>query len=160
MDVAEYLERPSVVPALHGDVGDAATGNGSGVVDENIDVGKGLMQPRTLARFREIGGVLDDLGVVLTANGGPGGAQRRLVACADEDPPPPRGKCVCHGTADALRPAGDQDLLALKTKIHGHASRARLSQAYSSTARVRRQPARLDRGASPGSQFPGNRNSL
>ena len=39
------------------DIGDAAAGNGTGVVDEDVDVGERLMQPLPRAGVRQVGRV-------------------------------------------------------------------------------------------------------
>ena len=82
--------------------------------------------------MRQVGGMGCDLGVVLAPDLAGRLLQHGLVARGDHDAGAFCRESMGDGEADALRAAGDQDLLALETEIHG----ARSSPRHSITPRA------------------------
>ena len=99
VDVAEHLERPGLLPALQADVGDAAAGDGAGVVDEDVDVGKGLVHAQALGGIRQVGRVGRDLGIVLAPHLAGRLLQHRRIARGDDDVGAFRREGMGHGQA-------------------------------------------------------------
>src|SRR4030095_9963737 len=85
VDIAEHLERPGLLPPFHADVGNTAAGNGTGVVDEDVDVGERFVQTSALSRLRQVRGVRGGAGVVPAGHLSSRGLQYGLVARHNDD---------------------------------------------------------------------------
>ena len=108
-----------MTPGRFVDLVDRAAGNIAGIVDEDVDVGGVLRQPRDVLRLAQV----DDMGggVDLVRRAQPLGQRLQLIAAAGGEPQMAAflGKGFGGGRANALRCAGDQDALAAQMQIHG-----------------------------------------
>ena len=119
VDVAEHLQFPGMTPGCFVNLVNRAAGNVAGIVDENVDVGGVLRQPRNVFRFAQVGDVGGGVDLVLRAQ--PVGQRLQRLAAAGSQPQMAAflGKGFGRGRANALGGAGDQDALAAQVQIHG-----------------------------------------
>src|SRR5581483_7722702 len=118
IDVAEDLEVPGLAPTRLVDLLDGATGNGAGVVDENVDVGKVTREPARRLAAAEIERYRGDGDIVMGADlafgrleiAGVSRHQHEVAALGREDP---RGR-----PPDTLGAAGDERFPSGEIEIH------------------------------------------
>jgi hypothetical protein len=116
VDVTHHLEVPRLLPACHGQIEQAAAGDGAGVVDQNRDVGVGRRHPLPLGRARQIGGACFNFAEALQF----AGRCHQLVGIArhQDHRATLLQERLAAGAADALRATGDEYAIAFEAQIH------------------------------------------
>lgn len=125
VDVAEHFQFPGVPPGGFIDLVDGAAGDVAGIVDEHVDVGGVLGEPRDILGLAQVHDARR--GIDLVCGSQPVGQRLELLAAtgSKQEMRTLFGKRLGGGCANALGRACDQDALATQMQIHKRYSQER-----------------------------------